>query len=517
MKKSPNKKVISQNDGNFNILKITKNNLTESEDVTTKINEYFTKERKTINIIPSAKKIVLFKAPKKEENNNIKNNPKNNLLIKRIANKLKKRINFPKCKIFKFYMTYRLLILRIAKGIKKKAKKFNFWEKWENNMTEKEINQIQEIASTACKIILEGGKKKINKKKISSSDRKRNIKINLSIFKKSDKKETSNLNINNKNINNNDNNYEIQNLITYLKNLNINENNTSNFIDEFSSFLIKNNIQICPDTKIPIFTNTNNMYLLNQKEFWIKYILFISNKYKDNLTIYTFIYFIEQFYIWNNSTLNDEFNNEIKNQINTLFNEEIINNFLITNKIKNLDQLFERYKNIHKNRNINKEIKIENNDCDCPTCKNNGFIDKIINYNKKNNKISLAKDNSISFIANKTNKNNLNKNNNSNKNYKKNKDKGKSSNNNNDTENEDIFKYLRKIEEGKKEQEKKKKNSSKKKRKKSKKRNKSNKNDKIQEIFDLLSIDGDIQSSNSSDSDDSFHKAVKKKTKNNRK
>ena len=48
----------------------------------------------------------------------------------------------------------------IAKGIKQTSKKFNFWEKWEkSNITEQEINQIQEIAITACKYLEEGSKK----------------------------------------------------------------------------------------------------------------------------------------------------------------------------------------------------------------------------------------------------------------------------------------------------------------------------------------------------------------------
>lgn len=81
------------------------------------------------------------------------------MLIKKIANKLK-RIYFPKCKIIKFYLEYRLSILKIANKLKKTAKHINFWDKYLTNITEKEINQIQEIASTACKIIQAGGQKK---------------------------------------------------------------------------------------------------------------------------------------------------------------------------------------------------------------------------------------------------------------------------------------------------------------------------------------------------------------------
>ena len=75
-------------------------------------------------------------------NNNINQNINNisyKLLIKRIALQLKKRVKLPKCKIFKFHLAYRLLILRIAKQLKNTAKKLNFWEKWENNISEKDL------------------------------------------------------------------------------------------------------------------------------------------------------------------------------------------------------------------------------------------------------------------------------------------------------------------------------------------------------------------------------------------
>ena len=358
---------------------------------------------------------------KSEKNNNIRNDPKYKIIIRKIANKLKKRIKFPKCKIFKFYMTYRILILRIANEIKK-SKKANFFEKKENNKIGKDINQIKEIDSISPKIKKEEGKQKIIRKIIYFSGRKKNIQINLSLFRKNEKIKKTNLDINN------NNNSEINNQILYLKNLNIKSNNITNFINDFSSFLEKNNIQICPESKLPKFRNNNNIYLLNKEEFWIKYIIFISNKYKNNLTINIFTNFIQIFYIWNDTNINDNFNNEIKNQINNLFSKETINNFFLCYNIKNLDELFEKYKFIYGNANMYKEIKIGDNDCNCPICKNKVFIDKIINYKKRYNKLSLFKINSISFTINKTDKKNLNK----------------KINNNNDREIEGFLKYLRK-------------------------------------------------------------------------
>ena len=102
MKKQGSKKIIItrsniNNKGTLNIITYPKNNLNESES--TKFNNE--REMKIININPNYKKITLNISKKKENN---RNNIKYKMLIKKIANKLKKRIKFPKCKIFKFYL-----------------------------------------------------------------------------------------------------------------------------------------------------------------------------------------------------------------------------------------------------------------------------------------------------------------------------------------------------------------------------------------------------------------------------
>ena len=483
------------NKGTLNILTYPKNNLIGSEIISTKFNNT-TREMKIININPINKKIVNIS--KKKENH--RNNIKYKMLIKKIANKLKKRVKFPKCKIIKIYLKYRLSIIKIGNKLKKTAKHINFWDKYLSNITEKEISQIQEIASTACKIIQEGGQKKLNRKKLSSSDKKnrkniKNRKIDLSILEKSNERELNKDNDNSK--------YEINKHLIFLKNLN--ENNDEYFIKEFSSFLENNNIKISPESKIPLFINDNNIPLLCQKEFWIKYIIFISKKYKSDLTMYNYIFFIEQFCIWNyNNNIINEFKKEIKKQISLLFKEEIVNKFFITNKIKDLDGLFERYKNIHMSNIIYREIKVDREDIkdkiyNCPTCSNKGLIDKIINYNKYNNEISFANDNNLSYVNENVVKFDKTK-------IKKNEHNEISILSKKDEENENIFKYLRKIEMGKNEDKKeevKKRNSNYKKKRKNKKKN------KIQEIFDLLSIDGDSQISE----DSSLHKSTKKGTK----
>ena len=523
MKEDSSLKIYENKVGQVNILNHTRKTLNESESIANK-NIQLSKIKLEK---PNTQRITLYKISKTPEKKNIyKNNTKYNLIIKKIAKKLKKRKKFPKCKIFKFYISYRILILRIAKGIKQTAKRFNFWEKWEKNninniknITEQEINQIQEIASTACKF-LEEENKKIGgrKKKISSSDKKnkKNIKIGLSLFKKDDEKEEK---LKNQNMNINNKKTEIEKNIYFLKNLNPKEN-INVFINNFTKFLEKNDIAIIPETKLPNFINNKNNYLLKHIEFWIKYIHFISIKYKNALSIYNYINFIELFYIWNNNNkIFEEFNTEIKNLIKIAFSKDTINDFFKINKINSLDELFERYKNIYINYKY-KEVKIKENECQCSFCVNNGLINKIINYNKKNNEIS--KENNIFYISKNENKKekNINKGKYNNKNnlYVENLDEVKNNKNANKNTDKsidiDIFEYLQKIEkrkniEEKKEKEKKNRNSSKKKRNKSNK-NKFNKNRKIQEIFDLLSIDGDLDNLDNNKNENSSTKAPKR-------
>lgn len=422
------------------MIKIT--NFNQSENDQTKNNEYITKGRKTLN--PSlihlqspkkenpsrSKRITLFRNSAKKAmqeyeeelekqnknnlnldfisnfvsgepfnqkisdeliNNNfpINNKERYKFIIKRIAKKLRKRVKLPKCKIFKFYNSYRMLILRISKGIKKTAKRLNFWEKWENKSTEKEMKEIQ-IASSSYKIF-EQRKKSFKKEiNIGLSHKKKNIQINLSLFKKNEEKEKLNLN------KNKNDDLENKNII-FLKNLDTSINN-NNFINQFRDFLQKANIEIDPDSKIPYFKNNEFRYLLSRIEFWLKYIIYISKIYKESLSIYNFTNFIEQFYLWSdineNNNYND-FNNEIIKQIYLLFDNNTINNFLIVNKLNNINFLFLRYKNIY-NIKKNKEVKIDTKVCECQVCKGL-FYEKVINYNIKNNQIMFSEENHLSY------------------------------------------------------------------------------------------------------------------------
>ena len=57
-----------------------------------------------------------------------------------------------------------------------------------------------------------------------------------------------------------------------------------------------------------------------------------------------FLNFIELFYTLNNNKIFDDFNREIKNQIKIIFIQDRINEFYTMNKIKSLDELFQRIK-----------------------------------------------------------------------------------------------------------------------------------------------------------------------------
>ena len=484
--------MIFQKNQNTLRINITDVNLAKAGESKTKINQ-----RKN-----------LTKANKTDDDNN--NSLSYKLLVKRIAIQLKKRTKLPKCKIFKFYSSYRLLIMRIAKQLKSTAKKLNFWDKNNSEMTLQEVDQIQEIASTACKIIQNQGKKNPKKKNISSSgiQKRKNPKNKISLLKKFGDERGNLEKMNKKN-----SNAYINSLLNDLEEIELDKKNIDNFLEKFSNFMSDNNIEIIRENKLPDFNNKETKYLLTQKDFWIKYIIYISNRYKNELNLFNFINFIEMFYLWCNPPgENMDFIVEIKIQIYKTFSEEKIKNFLSANKLTNLDQIFERYKSFNSKKEKCVEIKLDN--CTCPTCTENGFIKKVIDYNLINNQITLAEKNNISFSPFNNNTNNINK-----------FDEAKTLHNNGEINieysiladnkfyNNDLFNYLNKLEKGKAESERKKKrNTSTKKKprennsnrnsfKKIKKENKKEKinekkvkkvkNDKINDILDLLGLEAD--------------------------
>ena len=297
--------------------------------------EYVTKGRKTlynsslINLESPKKQNPFLKKVKKE---NKRDDSNYKILIKRIAMQLKKRVNFPKCKIIKIYQPYRTLIMRIAQGIKNTAKNMNYWKKWESDKIQKEKKREELIKSGASLIKKE--EIKIQKRRepsfLKTKENEENIKLLMSI-------NDSNINV--------------------------------NFINEFEDFLGKNSIQISKDIKVPKFKRTFNNYLLLNISFWKKYINYISLKYKKDLTFFNIVSIIEFYYLWNTDKKDsDIFQKLIIEKINNLFEPNEINDFLIMHKLKSWDNIFDKYKKCDNNY---QEIEVKiSKDCECQICQN---------------------------------------------------------------------------------------------------------------------------------------------------
>ena len=328
---------------NSNSFKSSKTSFNKSKDIVSKESntnssttyEYVTKGRKTLynssllNLESPKKQNPLRKKVKKD---NKRDDVKYKILIKRIATQLKKRVNFPKCKIIKVYKPYRTLIMRIAHGIKNTAKNLNYWNKWDNDKIQKEKKR-DELSKFGISLIK---KEEINIPKNSG----------FSFFKTKENEEN----------------------IKLL--MNINDSNLNvNFMNEFEEFLGKNRIEISKGIKVPSFKRTYNNYLLMNIFFWKKYINFICLKYKKDLTFFNIVSLIEFYYLWNKDKNDSEiFQKLIIEKINNLFEPNQINDFLLTHKLNNLDNIFDKYQNFD---NDNKEIEVKiSKDCECQICQN---------------------------------------------------------------------------------------------------------------------------------------------------
>ena len=268
------------------------------------------------------------------------------LLIKRIAAQLKKRVKLPTCKIIKIYQPYRELVFRIARGIKKTIKNNN-----------KEIDKDIKRDKYEMKLLLkeEDNNSKKNEMNLQPKERQ-----------------------------------EMEDNTNYLLSIDDSIQN-NNFINQFEKFLEINNIEIS-DFKVPSFNNENNKYLLSNLFFWIKYIKYICQKYKNNLSFFNFMNFIEVFYAWIDVDKYDctIFNRLIIEQMELAFNKNEVNNFLLMHKLKSIDDLFLRYKNMN---NYNEVLNQKN--CQCPSCLN--IQQKVINYNKKYIYISYSEENNLAY------------------------------------------------------------------------------------------------------------------------
>ena len=73
------------------------------------------------------------------------------------------------------------------------------------------------------------------------------------------------------------------------------------------------------------------------------------------------------------------------------FDKDKINNFLLMHKLKNIDDIFIRYKNMN---NYYQEAQKQKN-CQCTNCQN--IQQKVINYNKKHIYISYSEENNLDY------------------------------------------------------------------------------------------------------------------------
>ena len=299
------------------------------------------------HFLDSSKKRNINESRIDDDNNQNLNHKK---LIKRIAMQLKKRVRLPTCKIIKVYLPYRELIFRIANGIKKNFNQKKFEEKYKK----------KERVKFGPTLI---------KKDESIDSKKREI---IS--------QANNINENDENIN------LLLNIEDSIQN--------QNYINQFETFLYKNKIELSND-KLPVFKSDKNKYLLLNLYFWIKYIKYICQKYKEELSFFNYMNFIDFFYTWIDDTKYDctIFNKLIIEQMELNFTKDKINNFLLIHKLKNLDDLFLRYKKLNTSNCL---IEIKNiGNCECPSCQE--VKQKVINYNDKNIYISYSEENNLSF------------------------------------------------------------------------------------------------------------------------
>ena len=245
----------------------------------------------------------------------------------------------------------------------------------------------------------------------SNLSKKKQIQIKISTFKKETKgpiiqeeeilnsnKESQNININNiqkLNCNTLENNI-FNDSIIYQKEISTSVDEIS-FLKKFDSFLNKNNISI--ESFIPMAINEIGQQYLKQNAFWEKYINYLYIKYSVNntrISLFSFIHIIEQYFLWCedlSSEIVEEFKKLIVENIKKIYNNDEIRQFCFMNKIKTIDELFEKYKlfiNIDKDGSFkyDKEIEIKinnktNEECNCELCKSEKACkSKIIELNK---------------------------------------------------------------------------------------------------------------------------------------
>ena len=171
------------------------------------------------------------------------------------------------------------------------------------------------------------------------------------------------------------------------------------FVNKFNVLISNNDIVI--EYNIPMSKSEEGINCLKKNEFWEKYIYYLYINYlidnKNKISLFTFIHLIEQYFLWCDLYDSDsakKFKKLIIDIIKKVFSEKDINQFLVMNKMNNLEELFAKYEIFMKygnkiNYKTNKEIeiKIDNDEeCNCELCKNEkACVKKISEMNKKSN------------------------------------------------------------------------------------------------------------------------------------
>ena len=171
------------------------------------------------------------------------------------------------------------------------------------------------------------------------------------------------------------------------------------FINKFNVLMSSNGIFL--EYNIPMANTEEGRYYLKKNEFWTKFVHYLSTKYlidkKNKISMFSFIYLIEQYFLWceiPDVEVANKFKTLLIETMNKFFNEQEIKQFLSMNKLNNLEELFKKYElfmkygkrnNYISNKEI--EIKIDNGEeCNCELCQSEkACVNKISEINKKSN------------------------------------------------------------------------------------------------------------------------------------
>ena len=171
------------------------------------------------------------------------------------------------------------------------------------------------------------------------------------------------------------------------------------FINKFNVLMSSNGILL--EYNIPMTNTEEGRYYLKKNEFWTKFVHYLCTKYlidkKNKISMFSFIYLIEQYFLWceiQDIETANKFKALLIETMNKFFNEQEIKQFLSMNKMNNLEELFKKYElfmkygkrnNYISNKEI--EIKIDNGEeCNCELCQSEkACVNKISEINKKSN------------------------------------------------------------------------------------------------------------------------------------